>query len=218
MKYCFLAILIAACLAPAMADVTVAGEIYTGSYTVNVDSMKFATPGGITTFVAPGWGGGTEVRDTASFRLPAVPTMFGMYYRVGNDTMEPFYFRFVQDSLYYIPFLGQPRPHMPRLKWLTVGIEEENRMGIEAGISAVPNPFSTRTAIHLAAGVAQQVAVFDRSGALVRALDARQSGGHGQTFAWDGRDAHGRRLAAGAYFAVPIGAARRNPTKLILTD
>jgi len=48
----------------------------------------------------------------------------------------------------------------------------------------------------------QRVTIRDARGRLLRAFDAPEAGAGARTVAWDGRDAHGRRVPAGWYAVV----------------
>jgi hypothetical protein len=66
-----------------------------------------------------------------------------------------------------------------------------------------PNPFSGSTSIDFELGVPgpASLRIYDPAGRLVRVVDAegwRSAGPH--TVTWDGRDTHGRRVAAGVYY------------------
>jgi hypothetical protein len=67
-----------------------------------------------------------------------------------------------------------------------------------------PNPFNPRTtvAFELAAPATVKLDVYDLSGRHVRTLvDGRTMPAGRHDAAWDGRDAAGRRVAAGVYFS-----------------
>lgn len=79
----------------------------------------------------------------------------------------------------------------------------EGSVGVpsEVGIRAVPNPFTTRTAIslQLAANSRADVRIFDAGGRLVRVLPANSSLLTANSVVWDGRDESGRVLGPGTY-------------------
>jgi len=81
-----------------------------------------------------------------------------------------------------------------------------------------PNPFGAVTAIEFDAPSAGTVSldVFDVTGARVRSLAAgyRERGAH--SVSWDGRDAAGRRVPAGVYFARLVLDDRTRTRKLIV--
>lgn len=66
-----------------------------------------------------------------------------------------------------------------------------------------PNPFRDQSSLrlHLDQPGTLTVEVFDVQGRPVRTLFAGPVGAHTHTFTWDGRDAQGRRVASGRYFA-----------------
>jgi len=66
-----------------------------------------------------------------------------------------------------------------------------------------PNPFNatTRISFDLDTGEQIQLLIHDVNGRVVRSLVDTELGPGPWTIAWDGRDASGRRLAAGVYFA-----------------
>lgn len=77
--------------------------------------------------------------------------------------------------------------------------------------SAYPNPFNPRTTIRfdLQAAGPVRLSVYDVAGRLVRTLvDSDLSGGT-QEVTWDGRDASGRGVGSGSYFARLLAAGRR---------
>jgi hypothetical protein len=79
----------------------------------------------------------------------------------------------------------------------------EGSVGVpsEVGIRAMPNPFTTRTAIslQLAANGRADVRIFDASGRLVRVLSANSSLLTANPVVWNGRDESGRMLGPGTY-------------------
>ncbi|MBI5837070.1 MAG: PQQ-binding-like beta-propeller repeat protein [Candidatus Eisenbacteria bacterium] len=84
-----------------------------------------------------------------------------------------------------------------------VGVGEEDLPKVLALRQNAPNPFAGRTAIRFELPTAQQVKleIYDVSGRMVRGLrnGSVRAGVH--TAAWDGRDARGRALGSGMYFA-----------------
>jgi flagellar hook assembly protein FlgD len=92
------------------------------------------------------------------------------------------------------------------------------RRAIGLALGATPNPFSisTELAYELPATGAIRVAVYDALGRAVAELarGAAPAGRH--VVAWDGRDARGRRLPAGAYFIRIQHGARIESRKVLL--
>jgi hypothetical protein len=85
---------------------------------------------------------------------------------------------------------------------------------------AVPNPFSTATAItfELTRSERLSIAIFDVDGRLVRLLadDTFVAGGH--ALRWDGRDGSGRAAASGVYYYRLGGEGLRGQTgRMVLT-
>ncbi len=86
------------------------------------------------------------------------------------------------------------------------------------GVDAFPNPLvaGTRLALHLPVESRLRLDVFDVRGRLVaRLLDAHRNAGE-HAVAWDGRDARGQQLPAGAYFAVLEAGGQRAVRKLLM--
>lgn len=84
-------------------------------------------------------------------------------------------------------------------------------------VEVAPNPFSTVTMVRFAARatVSARLKVYDATGQVVRELANGPSRTH--TFRFDGRDAGGRDLPGGIYFAaVEVGAAQHAVQKLLL--
>jgi hypothetical protein len=75
--------------------------------------------------------------------------------------------------------------------------------GSVLALRAVPNPFNPRTTIRfdLPAAGSVRLAVYDVAGRLVRVLVEGERPAGSCEAVWDGRDAGGRGLAAGSYFA-----------------
>lgn len=108
--------------------------------------------------------------------------------------------------------------HIARWGGQQTGIGDPGQLPVM--LQAFPNPFrsQTRIAFDLEAPGPVRFSVFDIRGRLLRAMDEgiRPAGPH--TVIWDGRDAWGRRLPAGAYFyrvtaggAVHTGKLQRVP-------
>jgi hypothetical protein len=83
-------------------------------------------------------------------------------------------------------------------------------------LGAQPNPFADATRIEfvLAERAATRLAVYDASGRIVTTLVTGTRGAGPQTATWDGADASGRRVAAGAYF-LRLDAGARGDTKRV---
>jgi hypothetical protein len=77
-------------------------------------------------------------------------------------------------------------------------------------ITAQPNPFDASTELRIESGEAVdfELTVFDVSGRLVRRLAEGMSGPAPRFIPWDGRDAEGRDLPAGAYLARILAGGR----------
>jgi hypothetical protein len=91
--------------------------------------------------------------------------------------------------------------------------------GIELALGpAAPNPFrgATRIRYDLPAFGAARLSVHDVTGRRVRVLEDsfREAGGHAAV--WDGRDATGRRAAAGVYFVRLQAAGGELTRKIVL--
>lgn len=84
-----------------------------------------------------------------------------------------------------------------------------------AGLTAWPNPFSTRTVISWsplsATDAPWGLRIVDAQGRLVRTIAPAQAGSSAM---WDGRDDSGRELPAGAYFCVP-GNNPESPLRIV---
>jgi hypothetical protein len=84
--------------------------------------------------------------------------------------------------------------------------------GLFPALDVWPNPFRLRAQIRYGlSGEVPRLSVYDRSGRMVRQLPASRIA------TWDGRDSHGRRLPAGAYFIEARTASERSLAKVILT-
>ncbi|MDP6460378.1 MAG: S8 family serine peptidase, partial [Gemmatimonadota bacterium] len=87
------------------------------------------------------------------------------------------------------------------------------RVAADGVAAATPNPFARETVIRFTrkAGVEARITLYDIAGREVRTLraDAGEAGAH--AIRWDGRNARGRTLPAGLYFA-KIRAGHRNTT------
>ncbi len=222
MKYVVVLALAAGVCATALAQVEVRGMVYTGRYSVRIDSVKFATTAGIVTFVVSDWGGGAYVRDTATFHTVSEPTFFGVYYSVNNQTPDPVQAPFVRDSVYALP-IGNlpPQAPFPDLTWLPAGgLEEEHSSGLSLGLLTQPNPFvgSTTVRYALAQSSPVQVEVCDRSGRVVHTLHSGCLAAGQQIAVWDGRDASGERVQAGVYLVRVSAGAWSESRRLVKVD
>src|SRR5205085_12211160 len=82
-----------------------------------------------------------------------------------------------------------------------------------------PNPFASETVIRLITAIRGpgHLAIYDLSGRCVRRLldqDALPPGAH--EVVWDGRDAAGRRLGSGIYFAQLTGAGETSQRRIVI--
>jgi Tol biopolymer transport system component len=84
--------------------------------------------------------------------------------------------------------------------------------------STTPNPFNPQTSIRFTtvADGAVTLRVFDARGALVNVLASGFFARGTHTVAWDGRDAHGRDVPSGIYFAVIQSGSATDRRKLAL--
>jgi hypothetical protein len=86
-------------------------------------------------------------------------------------------------------------------------------------LEAVPNPFRPATMLELQApepGL-QVISIYDVTGRLVRELDRGSYTAGPRQVAWDGRDAAGRRLAAGTYWIrLEVGGNRTTKRVVLL--
>jgi hypothetical protein len=90
-----------------------------------------------------------------------------------------------------------------------------------ADLEVRPNPFSAETSLTLRvpAGGAGSIELYNAAGERVRTLRVRPSdsgAGSAVRVSWDGRDDEGRRLAAGAYFAVARGVDGTRTRRVVL--
>jgi hypothetical protein len=125
----------------------------------------------------------TSTDESGRFTIPGVPV--GVY-RIAAEKQD---------------FVGEPMEVeiSEESEELTLELEPEFTTELEA---AFPNPFHDATSLsyRLARPARVRVTIFDPSGREIRVLvDEDQSVGS-HSFAWNGRDAEGRRLAQGMYF------------------
>lgn len=135
------------------------------------------------------------------------------------------------DYAYYVYPLGGHTPtslsgHEQRVLDYLTGLPTATGVGGSTPrattLRASPNPFADETVLVLSgpfaggksAGDAPVLDIYDLRGRTVRTLPLGASAG---AFAgrWDGRDAEGRRLPAGVYFAAPDGRAAGNALKIV---
>ncbi|MBK8232973.1 MAG: hypothetical protein IPK72_20910 [Candidatus Eisenbacteria bacterium] len=86
---------------------------------------------------------------------------------------------------------------------------------VTAALSVEPNPFSDRVTLHFTLPEPGPVRLdlFDVAGRLVQRLLGRECAAGSHALRWDGRDAHGRRVAAGLFWArltTPEGVETRS--------
>ncbi|MBN2172093.1 MAG: hypothetical protein JW819_12310 [Candidatus Krumholzibacteriota bacterium] len=88
----------------------------------------------------------------------------------------------------------------------------------EGVLTAMPNPFGAATQLRfrLDAPARVKLDIFDGRGRLVRSLARGPLGPGPASFAWDGRDARGRAVAPGIYFARLDRDGVRETRKLVL--
>lgn len=82
---------------------------------------------------------------------------------------------------------------------------------------ATPNPFMGGSSISFSLATAEDVTlgIYDLNGRLVRSLQRGRLTAGAYRFEWNGRDANGRRAAAGVYFARLEAGARRLQSQLV---
>ena len=98
------------------------------------------------------------------------------------------------------------------------GIEEDDAVLEARRLAAWPNPFNPKTTLRFTNPTAGHVSLrlFDCSGRLVTSLvDEPLPAGSHETV-WDGRDAGGRPVASGVYFARLEAEGFRTSGKLVL--
>ncbi len=83
--------------------------------------------------------------------------------------------------------------------------------GLFPALDVWPNPFRLRAQVRYGlSGDVPRLSIYDRSGRLVRQLPASRIA------TWDGRDSHGRRLPAGAYFIEARTRTEHRVAKVLL--
>ncbi len=99
----------------------------------------------------------------------------------------------------------------------TVGVGEEAPAAATLGLAARPNPFLGDAAITftLPRAGAVELGVYDLGGRLVRTLHRGSLAAGAQRFEWNGRDARGREVAGGIYFAKLRAAGANFETKVV---
>jgi hypothetical protein len=98
------------------------------------------------------------------------------------------------------------------------GVGDEGVARITAMYPVQPNPFSSFTTMGFSLASEQRVAlsIYDARGVLVRALEDKVLSGGMHEVVWDGRDAAGRTVAAGVYFARFSAGSYRTTQKVML--
>jgi hypothetical protein len=208
MKYGLALVLLAALAAPTHAA-TETGVLKCGSYAMYLDSIKFAIPTGVVTFLTPGWNGNPGSYETATFSMSGRPTALMLYYRCENQTPTPLTGPFMRDSVYWLNTgTLPPRQVFPQMWFLdTIGsIEEASSPELLSRLAVSPSPFARSTAVRfsLARGSAVRVEVCDRAGRVVRVLRDGWAATGSHTLVWDGRNSAGSSVPAGVYFARAI--------------
>jgi len=102
--------------------------------------------------------------------------------------------------------------------WLTGATDAANPPLATRIESNVPNPFNPSTVIRfdLAADGPARLAVYDLSGRLVQRLSQGSMTAGPHALRWDGRDAHGRTVAAGVYIARLEAGGRAVSHRMVL--
>ncbi len=103
---------------------------------------------------------------------------------------------------------------------LQVGMAEERSTpyALRYTLEARPNPFSGAVAIRysLVSDGPVSLVVHDITGSIVREFTASSMKRGAHSFAWDGRDERGQRLANGVYFCRLVAGDDRQTEKLVL--
>jgi hypothetical protein len=117
-----------------------------------------------------------------------------------------------RDGNYWITIMQDlypPPPDNSILKvwgfYMPTGIEEKPYLAANGNIGwcrALPNPFSGRTKICylMPKGAQVRLIIYDAAGRAMRTLVQEQVSAGQHSAVWDGRDAHGRKVAPGIYF------------------
>ena len=104
----------------------------------------------------------------------------------------------------------------------STGAVEAEIVSGAARLETSPNPARAGTAIRVRARAAAadggHMLVFDAHGRTLRRLDVRTDGASHVLAEWDGRDAQGRRVAAGVYFVRWTREGTRAAGKVVLLD
>jgi hypothetical protein len=107
------------------------------------------------------------------------------------------------------------RPFVDAVWFNPISVSDQPVPGAaRAVVRAAPNPFRSRTAIDLelaAPAPRMRLAVYSASGRLARVVHDGPLPAGAARFLWDGRDAHGKALAAGVYYltaTLPQGSVR----------
>jgi len=85
-------------------------------------------------------------------------------------------------------------------------------------LGVLPNPTRGQTSVRFAAPAATdaRVEIYSLSGRLVAALDAASGPGGAGAAVWDGRDASGRPVSSGVYFARLVADTESDVEKIVL--
>jgi len=109
--------------------------------------------------------------------------------------------------------LGDTTLHREIRFWCRNDVGVENQEGFKGsrvqGVQVTPNPFREKCEIRLPSGV--PVGIYDGLGRRIRELRA----GGAPVLVWDGRDARGMKVPAGAYFFVSESGAKRLTGKIL---
>jgi hypothetical protein len=109
--------------------------------------------------------------------------------------------------------LGDTTLHREIRFWCRNDVGVENQEGFKGsrvqGVQVTPNPFREKCEIRLPSGVT--VGIYDGLGRRIRELRA----GGAPVLVWDGRDARGMKVPAGAYFFVSESGAKRLTGKIL---
>lgn len=110
---------------------------------------------------------------------------------------------------------------VPGLREWMIGLVTSPRP-LSLVVANFPDPFAEQTTIRWTMpageeGASSSVKLFDASGRLVRAFGEQVGAGTVRAIRWDGRDAAGRRVAAGVYFALLTAGSQRvsEPVRII---
>jgi hypothetical protein len=153
--------------------------------------------------------------DQSSKRFPFVATVTSR-----QDFEDTIHVVFEQDLQAGFPIKGEgtvtnnPIVYV-RAVWVGSGVAEERAAPAAARLDVFPDPFRDRVRFENRGRGAGRVAISDAAGRRVRELSLV---GEPAGAVWDGRNADGRRAAAGVYFYEFVGEKNRSRGKLLLTD